>query len=376
MLSTISLNDIKNYKIHGRTGTTRNPLALFWTGSGIEFNCKSSELWIEVEADYEVYEPWISILVNDAWVSRQMITKGRQWVCVFRNMDGQKSKNIKIMKDVQAMSGDNSHCLLIHGVRTDGSFLPVEDKALKLEFIGDSITSGEGTIGAKSEEEWISMWFSSQNNYTAMTAMDLLAEYRIISQSGFGVHSSWDNNPAGALPLYYKEICGLALGEKNALLGAQDVNDFFAWIPNIIVINLGTNDAGAFSSPEWRDEKTGKVFQQRCHEDGSYYQEDTDRFIESTVNFLNLVRACNPESYILWAYGILGTPMLSYIKEGISTYQKNTQDTRVSLLVLPEMTPEGTGARTHPGTGAHRAAADVLVTEIKKIIKSEEMQIK
>ena len=129
MLSTISLNDIKNYKIHGRTGTTRNPLALFWTGSGIEFNSKSSELWIEVEADYEVYEPWISILVNDAWVSRQMITKGRQWVCVFRNMDGQKSKNIKIMKDVQAMSGDNSHCLLIHGVRTDGSFLPVEDKA-------------------------------------------------------------------------------------------------------------------------------------------------------------------------------------------------------------------------------------------------------
>ena len=376
MLTTLSLNEIESYKIHGRTGSGRNPLALFWTGSGIELNCMSSELWIEVEADYDLHEPWISILINDAWVSHQMITKGRHWICVYRNMDAQKSKNVKIIKDVQAMSADNSHCLLFHSVRTDGSFLPVEDKKLKLEFIGDSITSGEGTIGAKSEEEWISMWFSSQNNYTAMTARELQAEYRVISQSGFGVYSSWDNNPAGALPLYYTQVCGLAAGEKNALLGADLPNDFQAWSPDIVIINLGTNDSGAFDSPEWKDEKTGKVYEQRRNEDGTYVQEDTDHFIESAVDFLKLVRGCNPKAYILWAYGMIGTAMLPYIQEGIRIYQQDAQDTKISALVLPEMTLEGTGARNHPGTGAHKAAADTLVQEIKKIMSQEEINSK
>jgi hypothetical protein len=52
--------------------------------------------------------------------------------------------------------------------------------------VGDSITSGEGTVGAVYEEDWISAFFSAENTYPRMVADALSAEYRVISQSGWG----------------------------------------------------------------------------------------------------------------------------------------------------------------------------------------------
>jgi len=63
-LKAYSLSEIVNMKIHGRTTGCLSPLTLFWTGSGVEFNARGSELWVEVETDYDVYEPWITILIN------------------------------------------------------------------------------------------------------------------------------------------------------------------------------------------------------------------------------------------------------------------------------------------------------------------------
>ena len=36
--------------------------------------------------------------------------------------------------------------------------------------MGDSITSGEGTVGAVYEEDWISAFFSAENTYPRMVA--------------------------------------------------------------------------------------------------------------------------------------------------------------------------------------------------------------
>jgi lysophospholipase L1-like esterase len=255
--------EIKYLKIHGRTAGGTASLPLFWTGSGIELNVKGSELWIEVEVDYGLYEPWIGVLINSAKVSRQMLNKGRYWLCLFRGMNENTVKNVRVIREVQAMNGDPDCSLVIHSVRADGEFLPVKERPVKIEFIGDSITSGEGAVGAREEEDWISMWFSATDNYTALTARELNADYRVISQSGWGVLTSWDNNPDCNLPKYYEKVCGLLTGEKNEKLGALKENDFSAWQPDIVVVNLGTNDSSAFNTPEWKDEATGRHHKQR-----------------------------------------------------------------------------------------------------------------
>jgi hypothetical protein len=363
------LSEIKNIKVHGRSTGCLSPLTLFWTGSAIELNAKGSELWIEVEADYDNYEPWISIVINKVPVSRLMLTAGRHWVCVFRSMNEKTIKNVRIVKDVQAMSGDPGCFLQMHAVKFDGDFYPVEEKPYKLEFIGDSITSGEGCIGDKSEEDWISMWFSAIHNYGAMTANALNAEYRIISQSGWGVLTSWDNNPHGNIPEYYDKVCGILTGENNEALGAFQENDFLSWQPDVVVVNLGTNDGGAFYSPQWKDEATGETHKQRLNEDGTFVEEDLKLFEAAAENFLVKLRKYNKKAHIIWVYGMLGIPMMPAIYSAVTSYAKKTGDKKVSVFQLPNTTKETVGARNHPGRVAHEKAAEELSEYIKEILK-------
>lgn len=367
-LRQYALSEISNIKVHGRTTGCLNPLTMFWTGSAVELNAKGSELWIEVEAAYDMYEPWISILINSAPVSRRMLTAGRYWICVFRGMSENTVKNVRIVKDVQAMNGDPGCLLQIHGVKSDGEFLPVEERPYKLEFIGDSITSGEGAVGAKMEEDWISMWFSAVGNYAFLTAEALNADCRIISQSGWGVLTSWDNNPRFNIPDYYEKVCGILSGEKNEALGAHKENDFSSWQPDIVVVNLGTNDCGAFYNQEWKDAVTGESHKQRLNEDGSFNEEDLKAFGKAVESFLDKLRKYNTKAHILWAYGMLGLPMMPAIKSAVEAYRKRTGDGKVSVLELSEMTAETVGARYHPGLPAHQKAAQELTEYIRKIL--------
>ena len=132
-------------------------------------------------------------------------------------MDANTVKNIRIVKETQAMNGDPGCSLQIHAVKSDAGFMPVLEKPYKFEFVGDSITSGEGVIGAKVEEDWIPMWFSSFNNYSSMTAQILNADYRIISQSGWGVLQVGIIILIANIPEYYNKVCGLLTGKKMNL---------------------------------------------------------------------------------------------------------------------------------------------------------------
>ena len=360
----VSLDQLQHYKVYGRTTNERQPLTLFWTGSGIEVNVTGQELWVEVYGAYDCYEPWVTIEINGELIARQMIQKGYQSLCLFRNMNPETIKNVKLLKEVQAMSADDGHCLQLYSFETDGEFYPVQEKIMKVEVIGDSITSGEGAIGSIAEEDWISMWFSAQNNYATLLAKKLDADYHIISQSGWGVVSSWDNNPYGAIPPIYEEVCGVLKGERNKALGALEKYDFKSWQPDVIVINLGTNDAGAFDQPEWIDEKTLETFKERKNADGSYHEEDLERFEWTVRAFLRKLRRLNPNAYLLWVYGILGNSLMPSLKKAISAYQTDCEDNRVSLLELEEMTNLEVGARSHPGKIAHERMATIISEEI------------
>ncbi|CAI6063048.1 SGNH/GDSL hydrolase family protein [Cohnella sp. JJ-181] len=367
-LRNYALSEIAHMKVHGRTTGRLDPLTLFWTGSGLEWNAQGGELWIEVEVDYNAYETWLSVLINDAAVSRQMITAGRHWACVFRGMNTDVVKNVRIVKDTQAMSGDSGCRMQIRAVRFDGTFQPVADKPYKLEFVGDSITSGEGAIGSKIEQDWLPMWSSAVDNYAAMTAEALGAEHRILSQSGWGLLTSWDNNPRANLPAYYEQVCGLLKGERNRELGALEANDFAAWQPDVVVVNLGTNDGAAFNTPAWRDPETGETHKQRLNADGTMNAEDVAAFERAARAFLATIRRCNPEAHIVWAYGMLGTTMLPAIERAVGEYREQAGDPKVTVVLLPDKTEETVGARNHPGKRGHRLAADVLAAAIRPLL--------
>ena len=61
-------------RIIGRT-LRRDDLALFWTGSGMEFCFDGKQVWIDIESDYTSHEDWIRVEVNGCTVERMMIPK-------------------------------------------------------------------------------------------------------------------------------------------------------------------------------------------------------------------------------------------------------------------------------------------------------------
>ena len=232
---------------------------------------------------------------------------------------------------------------------------------------GDYI-SGEGAIGAVCETDWISTFFSAENHYGRMTADALGAEYRVVSASGWGLVSGWDNDPRCTLAPCYTQVCGLAAGERNAALGAQQPYDFAAWPADAVIVNLGTNDWNAFHNPPWVDPETGRSFKQTLADDGSFAPADAARLAAAVRNFLALVRKHNPHAVIVWAYGMLGSGLLPLLRDGLDQYRTVSGDERVYLLELPEARGDTIGARQHPGAAAHRAAANCLAEFLRSVL--------
>lgn len=366
------LNEVKELHVYGRTSGITQPLTLFWTASGIEVNVKATELWIEVEVDFDLYEPWISVTIDGAVVSRQMLVKGRYYLPIMRQMDADTMRNIRILREVQAMSADEKCMLRIHGIRMDGEFCPITPKAGKIEFIGDSITSGEGLVGARKEQNWNSMVFGTTRNYTVLTSDALNLDYHVISQSGWGTLSSWDGDPKCNIPAYYEKVCGLLTGEQNQNLGAFETYDFASWQPDVVVISLGTNDAGAFRQPsQYVDESTGKLFDQKMNEDGTFDADCVKRLQDAMVAFLGKVRYYNPAAHILWDYGMMDTALNDCIIEAVDRYSKANGDGNVTSLEMPIVTDETIGSRAHPGEECHRLFAEKLRPEIEKYLKNK-----
>ncbi len=354
----------KYIRVLGRTKDNKFPVTLFWSGSGIEFYYKGTEVWCEFESDYSVYEQWIAVYVNGALLSRQMLQKGRQSVCLFRNLQTPKVNHVKVIKEVQAMPGDEQAYLAIHGVRGDGEFCELQEPACRIEFIGDSITSGEGSYGSVAEQDWIAMWFSASAAYPYLVAQRMNAEYRIVSQSGYGVYCAYDNNPDHAIPRYYEQVCGVLTGERNEAAGAKELYDFSLWQPDYIVINLGTNDGAGFHNPEWVDEETGRRNKMCRTPEGVPAEECLQKISGAVTAFLALVRKHNKKARIVWAYGMMGTVAEAAIKEGIAKYRSESGDERVCYLALEEIKGEQIGARSHPGMEGHRAAAERICRKL------------
>ena len=137
--------------------------------------------------------------LNGAWIARFPVQAGRSRVTLFRGMTPGVPKHVRVLKDVQAMHDDPDHFLLIEALAFEGgTFLPLPEPAYRLEFVGDSITSGEGAIGAVCEEDWVAPFFSAVNYYARMTADALQAEWRIVSQSGWGPAVQLGQRPPAA----------------------------------------------------------------------------------------------------------------------------------------------------------------------------------
>ena len=116
-----------NIHILGRT-VLENPLPLFWTASGLEIKTNSSELWFDVESDFESREEWVRIEVDGVLMQRMLLQKGRTKICAFRGWPMDTVRTVRLLKEVQPVREDEKKCLLIHGIQCDGELFEIPQK--------------------------------------------------------------------------------------------------------------------------------------------------------------------------------------------------------------------------------------------------------
>lgn len=335
-------------RFHEELARRAGVLPLFWSGSGLELAFTGRSLRLTLEADYQFMEPWVSVSVNGAPLIRTPLARGRQELCLFQGMSEGPLKRVRVLKETQSMPEDPACRVELEGLRWEGGeFLALPEPACRLEFIGDSLTSAEGAAGAREETDWTGAIFSASRGWAWQTADLLGGECRIVSQSGWGLRSGWDNNPHHALPEFYGQVCGTAPGGRA--LGALEPYDFASWRPDAVLVNLGTNDAGAMNNPPWWD-MAGRRFQQTWQE--------LDLLEEAAVSFLKLLHEKNPGAALVWAYGMLGDSLRACLEGAVARFRREAGAAAAWYLPLPAVSEATMGARMHPGPLCHRQVAE------------------
>ena len=117
----------------------------------------------------------------------------------------------------------------------------------KIEFIGNSITCGYGNEGLKKEEGFDYATENHYYSYASIAARNLDAQHWVVARSGIGAYRNYNGpktgNPESNMPVQY-EYTGYAwkpeLRKEPTFL--QEKWDFSRYQPNVVCINLGTND--------------------------------------------------------------------------------------------------------------------------------------
>ncbi len=334
-------------RILGRTDRSRWPVALDWTGSGAELQFKGSDLWAELEAPAEGPVMWMIVLTDGYPVARFPVEPGIRFYPLVLGMDPEHSRTVTLMKETQCMPDSPEATVLLRTLRMNGEAEELKPRDLKIEFVGDSLTSGEGSLAPRGNDEWIPIWFSACGNYSQVACRELNAERRVLSQSGWGVCWDWEHKPSGNMTDHYEEIAGVLRGPAAEQRGCCQPYDFSAWQPDIVCIRLGTNDCGGMNQKD-------------------SFEQDRDTVAAGCAELLRKVRKNNPAAKIVWILpGTQSHPELP--AEAVEKVKQEGMQ-NVFTFALPDYGPEDMGAREHPNAAWNRKAGLLLAEYLKTIL--------
>lgn len=340
----------------GKYSVKDDVVSFFMTGAGIEFVTDSSSLILDVESNYSKgQEIWLTIEVDGALIQRICLNEGRSTICAFRKVSSGTPRVVRVLRESQLDTYVPVHALRIHSLSSEDdetlNLLEPPNHKYNLEFIGDSITSGEGLNGKVGEMSFVSAFYGYKNNYSLLTADKLDAFYTTTSQSGWGVYCGYNNSMETIIPAIYFDT------KINGEELIEDRPD-----KDVVVISLGTNDYSAFTFEEWVDPSTGTSYKLHLDSDGNMVAEDAKKVIDAGIDFVNKLKDKHPNAKFIWLYGMYGNglePALREICEATGTTYVSGAD----CLPVKDF-----GSREHPGNNTHAKTSEILIDKIREIL--------
>ena len=228
---------------------------------------------------------------------------------------------------------------------------PTVPKAHLVEFIGDSITCGYGVDDEDPEHNFVTGTEDATGAYPYLTAQTLDVDYSLVCISGYGIISGYTATAeepviAQRLPDYYEKL-GFSYGAYRGLEPQSIRWDFNVRQPDLIVINLGTNDDSYCLDDECRQQ----------------------HYCAAYTDFLCTVRRCNPGAKILCTLGMMGDRLYPFVERAAAAYTARTGDDNIACMhFTPQLEEDGRAADYHPTKRTHRKAAERLSEEICRLM--------
>lgn len=333
-------------RLLGRMDPEQDPIALDWTGSGMECSFRGSDIWAELEAPAHSPIMWMIVLADGRPVCRFPVEPGVRFYPLLLGMEPEGKRTVALMKETQCMPDSPEATVLLRSLRFAGQLEELPERKMRIEFIGDSLTSGEGALAPRNNDEWVTPWFTARGNYSWYACEALNAERSILSQSGWGVCWDWQHNPANNMADAYEATVGVLHGPAAEARGCGKPWDFASRPAEIVCIRLLTNDLGGVSG-------------------GAQYERDHDTVLQGCMKLIRKVREHNPASKIVWIKpGTDYHPELA--DEAVSRLREEGMD-GLYTFALPDYGEKDFGARAHPNAEWNRMAGKLLADFLKEL---------
>ncbi len=232
---------------------------------------------------------------------------------------------------------------------------PLPEK--KMLFIGNSITCGYGNEVSTTDPDSFHFTSENENNYKAwgaITARNSNAQYHCVAFSGRGLFQNNNGLKTGVAPEFFNRI----FPDE-----ASSTWDHSKYVPDVVVINLGTNDFYAETS------------------NSAKYYVNEDAFVGAYVNFMKDIKSQYPQSSIICAVGVMmsdgypaganqWTRIQNYVKKAVSTMNASGDKDVHYLMLDPQSSPYGED--WHPTAKTQNIIAGKLTTLVENVFEQKQ----
>ena len=344
-----------NVKPLGRTRPLEDSLWLAFSGTGAEFTFHGARCEVAIAGDNnaarindEGNKVRIAIYVDGERVVDDLIDAKEKTYTV---LDAPEARDA-VVRIVKLSETAMSTCG-IRSVSVDApaGIRPTAAKNRRIEFIGDSITCGYGVDDEVPENHFVTGTEDVTRAYAYRTAEMLDADYSMVSISGYGIISGYTATGEAKvttqlIPTYYGKL-GFSYGTYQRRIVAAQPWDFSAWVPDLIVINLGTNDDSYTLNEPARQEEYRAAY----------------------VDFLKAVRRNNPDAKLLCTLGIMGDRLYPMVAQAAADYAAETGDMNIATMRFDvQLASDGYVADWHPTAVTHEKAATKLAETIRALM--------
>ena len=306
-------------------GRTYNYNELLHAGAVYEYKCTGSVVGAVVSGDSIRFD--VSIDGGDFVPFRASGTTPTEMIFA-KYLDPETEHTVRIVRasDIWASKLTISGVVVTESATVVDNYSP--DYDLKIEFVGDSITSGTKTD-------------TCSQSYAYLTAKALNANYNVVSRSGLGLHQNANNGSGGQLPSVYASVASGDGGYK------------YDYDPDLVILNIGTNDGANVNKLD----TDGKA-------------EYRAAFKEKYVDMLETIHTKNPNATILCTGGLMGDfgSVKTQITEAVELFKTENPDAKVYCEFLSVAKDISADTSWHPGIAGHAKGAEELVPIVKRIM--------